>query len=179
MKYAAKINYTKKEGLQMKRKLNRFLSLFLVTGIFISMINFLPANAVDTATNERIIMEFCRDNLGTNTAATCGILANIYKESSFNPLITLWHSSMWLQEMKLQGMSEKIRIFYLDWIEYPDLICVRVFLSGADTGKTITKAVLSYIFQHDGTAPKRSVRWDRVRPCRHPLWRYLRQRLNS
>lgn len=85
MKYAAKINYTKKEGLQMKRKLNRFLSLFLVTGIFISMINFLPANAVDTATNERIIMEFCRDNLGTNTAATCGILANIYKESSFNP----------------------------------------------------------------------------------------------
>ena len=85
MKYDAKINYTKKEGLQMKRKLNRFLSLFLVTGIFISMINFLPANAVDTATNERIIMEFCRDNLGTNTAATCGILANIYKESSFNP----------------------------------------------------------------------------------------------
>ncbi len=34
--------------------------------------------------NEKIIYQFLKEEFGLNTAAICGILANIYKESSFN-----------------------------------------------------------------------------------------------
>jgi len=37
------------------------------------------------ATNESVIYDFLINNLGLNNASACGILANIYSESSFNP----------------------------------------------------------------------------------------------
>lgn len=41
--------------------------------------------AVTSSANETIIYNFLKKELNLNTAAACGILANIYKESAFNP----------------------------------------------------------------------------------------------
>ena len=41
--------------------------------------------SVTSSSNETIIYDFLKNTMGFNTAAACGILANIYKESSFNP----------------------------------------------------------------------------------------------
>lgn len=37
------------------------------------------------SSNEKTVYNFLKNDLGVNTAAACGILANIYSESSFNP----------------------------------------------------------------------------------------------
>lgn len=37
-------------------------------------------------TNEQIVFEYLTEKLGYNIAATCGIMANIYGESAFNPI---------------------------------------------------------------------------------------------
>lgn len=54
-----------------------FCMLFLVVGI--------THNVKANSTNETKVYEFCKNVLGVNDAATCGILANIYHESGFNP----------------------------------------------------------------------------------------------
>lgn len=58
--------------------------------IFVTLIVMVPALgnisfAADTSDNERIIYEFLKAELGLNEAQACGVLANIYGESSFNP----------------------------------------------------------------------------------------------
>lgn len=55
------------------------------------------------ASNEEIIYSFLRNDMGFNVAVSCGILANIYEESKFNPNlygdggtsygICQWHNS--------------------------------------------------------------------------------------
>ena len=55
--------------------------------------------------NETIIFDFLRNEMGLNVAAACGVLANIYHESSFNPNavgdngtsygICQWHDTRW------------------------------------------------------------------------------------
>lgn len=65
----------------------------------------LAPDAVTSSPNETVIYEFLVNEMGLNTAAACGILANIYRESSFNPNATgdkgtsygicQWHNSRW------------------------------------------------------------------------------------
>ena len=43
------------------------------------------SNSTRGQSNEEIIYNFLRDNLGMNTAAACGVLANIERESNFDP----------------------------------------------------------------------------------------------
>ncbi len=55
--------------------------------------------------NETEIYNFLKKEMGLNTAAACGVLANLYKESAFNPNamgdygtsygICQWHNSRW------------------------------------------------------------------------------------
>ena len=40
---------------------------------------------VDAASTQQQIFDFCKNQMGMNTAAACGVLANIERESSFNP----------------------------------------------------------------------------------------------
>lgn len=46
------------------------------------------APALDGASNEEICFRFLKDTMGLGTAAACGILANIYCESGFDPNVT-------------------------------------------------------------------------------------------
>lgn len=58
-----------------------------VTGGLSGLIGETVAKA-DSETNEQIIYEYCSQELGFNTAACCGILANIQRESWFLPYAT-------------------------------------------------------------------------------------------
>ena len=61
--------------------------------------------AVTSSENETIIFDFLVNEMGFNTAGACGVLANIYKESAFNPNATgdrgtsygicQWHNERW------------------------------------------------------------------------------------
>ena len=61
--------------------------------------------AVTSSKNETTIYNFLKSEMGLNTAAACGVLANIQKESSFKPTATgdngtsygicQWHNSRW------------------------------------------------------------------------------------
>lgn len=65
----------------------------------------IPAQLVYAASNEQIIFDFLREEMGLNSAAACGVLANIYYESDFDPHnigdygtsygICQWHDSRW------------------------------------------------------------------------------------
>lgn len=67
---------------------------------------FLPAAPIAyAATNEQVVYEYLVNTMGLNTAAACGVLANIEKESDFNPNlygdngtsygICQWHNERW------------------------------------------------------------------------------------
>lgn len=47
--------------------------------------DYISLSAVTNNANETTIYNYAVNNMGLNVAAACGILANIYKESSFNP----------------------------------------------------------------------------------------------
>ncbi len=69
----------------MKKKLTtRILSIFLS---LLMVVSILPVGAItaSAASNKDTIFDFCITELKVNTAAACGILANIEHESSFNP----------------------------------------------------------------------------------------------
>jgi hypothetical protein len=63
------------------------------------------SSSVTGKANETIIFEFLHNEMGLNVAAACGVLANIYHESSFNPNaagdkgtsygICQWHGARW------------------------------------------------------------------------------------
>lgn len=67
----------------LKKKIFVFV-LTAVTAIGLSGTMLTPAQA-KTATNEQIVFDFLTDNIGLNSAAACGIMANIEAESGFNP----------------------------------------------------------------------------------------------
>lgn len=41
--------------------------------------------AVYAASNEQVVFEYLTNTMGLNTAAACGAMANLEKESNFNP----------------------------------------------------------------------------------------------
>ena len=90
--------------------------------------------------NEAAVYKYLKDTLGLNTAAACGVLANIYCESGFrtNAIgdggtsvgICQWHNSRWTnlkayaphdwQVLKgqLRFMARELRMGYRDTLEY-------------------------------------------------------------
>ena len=64
----------------------RWKKLCLWLLCFAMLLPVIPARAADTyAENEAEIYRFLKEDLQLNTAVACGILANIERESSFNP----------------------------------------------------------------------------------------------
>ena len=61
--------------------MKKLLSALLATLLLVSC---LPLS-VHAASNAEIIFDFLTNDIGFNSAAACGVLANIEKESSFNP----------------------------------------------------------------------------------------------
>lgn len=64
----------------MKKKI---ISLVLSVTFLVGMISLFTQSVA--ASNETTIYNFLINNMGMNTAAACGVLANIQKESNFNP----------------------------------------------------------------------------------------------
>ena len=65
----------------MKKKI---ISLINLIAILVGIFSFSPvATKVQAASNEQAIYDFLINNMGLNTAAACGVLANIEKESNF------------------------------------------------------------------------------------------------
>jgi len=54
-------------------------------GVFLSRTGAGDLKMASTSENEKTIYKFLKNDLGLNTAAACGVLANIQSESSFNP----------------------------------------------------------------------------------------------
>lgn len=84
--------------------MKRFLIVLLML-ILLANETTISHAAVTTSENEWIIFRFLIDEMGFNTAGACGVLANIYKESRFNPNTTgdsgtsygicQWHNQRW------------------------------------------------------------------------------------
>lgn len=68
----------------MKKMQARLMSILTAVTILIGLLTAAPMQAY-AASNEQIIYDYLTEQLGFNTAIACGILANIEKESSFNP----------------------------------------------------------------------------------------------
>ena len=66
----------------MKKRISSFLTAFLM---ILSTITYFPTITASALSNEETIYEFLKNECGLNTAAACGVLANIEKESNFNP----------------------------------------------------------------------------------------------
>ena len=78
----------------MKRICLRITSVLFSIVMLFGTLNFFPSFQVSAATNEKIIYDFLVGNLGFNAAGACGVLANIEKESGFNPNL-LEHGYTW------------------------------------------------------------------------------------
>ncbi len=66
-----------------KRILSIILAIVLCAGVI--PVGILENKTVCAASNEIIVYKFLREEMGLNTAAACGVLANIAKESGFEP----------------------------------------------------------------------------------------------
>lgn len=86
----------------MRKYFKRSLSLLLSFALMLGFIVIFPPSA-NAASNEESIYNFCISEMGLNSAAACGVLANIKNESNFNPNavgdggtsygICQWHAS--------------------------------------------------------------------------------------
>jgi hypothetical protein len=77
----------------MKKALAR-LVLFMFSVILLAGVIPLSANAAsNTSSNKTTIFKYLTEELGFNSAAACGIMANIEKESSFRPNIIIRDSN--------------------------------------------------------------------------------------
>ena len=56
--------------------------------ILIGIITAIPSTESSVTSNETVIYNYLTQEMGLNIAAACGVLANIYAESSFNPNLT-------------------------------------------------------------------------------------------
>ncbi len=89
----------------MRNKFNKNLSFALVIVMLMCIIS--PSGIVAGAvnTNKENVFFFLKNSMGMSTASACGVMANIEKESSFNPSATgdsgtsygicQWHDSRW------------------------------------------------------------------------------------
>lgn len=66
-----------------KRILCIILAIMLCSGVI--PVGILKNDTVYAASNEILVYKFLREEMGLNTAAACGVLANIAKESGFDP----------------------------------------------------------------------------------------------
>lgn len=91
--------------MKLKRKTKKFISLVLtLTILSVSLLALSPISA-SAASNEETIYNYFISEMGMNTAAACGVLANIKCESNFNPNalgdngtsygICQWHNDRW------------------------------------------------------------------------------------
>lgn len=66
----------------MKKAFLRLFSIVVMLAMVIPTFSFAEASAVD---NKNAVYTFLTDEIGFNSAAACGIMANIEHESNFNP----------------------------------------------------------------------------------------------
>lgn len=64
----------------------RLLTFVMTVAVLAGLMSGLPANAAVTKfENETAVYQYLKENLGLNTAAACGVLANLEAESGFRP----------------------------------------------------------------------------------------------
>ena len=79
-----KRNYNRKKHgklYQYRRLIIAVLALLVITLFFV--FTLFRKEQVNKRTNERVIFDFLTEEMGLNTAAACGVLANIEEESGF------------------------------------------------------------------------------------------------
>ncbi|MBQ9415200.1 MAG: InlB B-repeat-containing protein [Clostridia bacterium] len=91
----------------MKRAFRKLSVLLLTVALLAGTLPVLSTSlsVVAVSENETTIYHYLKNEMGLNTAAACGVLANIEKESDFNPHklgdngtsygICQWHNSRW------------------------------------------------------------------------------------
>lgn len=89
----------------MKKISGKIISVILCISFLLGAAVCMPVTTSAITKNEAVTAEFLTKQMGLNTAAACGILANIYWESGFNPNcvgdngtsygICQWHNSRW------------------------------------------------------------------------------------
>ena len=87
------------------KKIKRTLSILLTVAVLFTSAALFAPPAYAAGANETAIYNFLTQVMGMNVAAACGVLANIERESSFNPSdlgdqgtsygICQWHNSRW------------------------------------------------------------------------------------
>ena len=70
----------------MKKQFKRALATLTASMIIFTMIPGYMVNAASSLSNEIRVYNYLVDKMGLNTAAACGLLANVKAESNFNPL---------------------------------------------------------------------------------------------
>ena len=89
-----KRTYTRKKTYTSKKKKNSILykyrriiiaavTIVVITALTVTLAIFQKKQSIKQS-NERVIFEFLTDKMGLNTAAACGVLANIEQESGFH-----------------------------------------------------------------------------------------------
>jgi len=69
----------------MKKLRKRFISVLTVIAIMMGIVSATEPMQVFAASNEQTIYDYLTKTMGFNTAIACGVLANIEKESGFDP----------------------------------------------------------------------------------------------
>ncbi len=132
--------------MHFKNYIKKSLITILALVMALSVIPFAASAAAPTSANVKEIYEFLMNDMGLNSAAACGVLANIEKESNFNPTlygdsgssfgICQWHNSR-LENLKAfcnkNGYSWKSLEGQLEFLKY------ELNTNKTDTGKIIDR----------------------------------------
>ena len=76
-------------GIGMKKQFKRALATLTALMIIFTMIPGYMVNAASSLSNEIRVYNYLVDKMGLNTAAACGLLANVKAESNFEPKYSL------------------------------------------------------------------------------------------
>ena len=74
--------------------MKKLLSVLLVTLLIVSMVAFVIPTAF-AASDEETVYNYCKNTLGLNTAAVCGIMGNVKVESGFSPTANNPNENAW------------------------------------------------------------------------------------
>ncbi len=132
--------------MHFKNYIKKSLITVLALVMVLSVIPFAASAAAPTSANVKAIYEFLINDMGLNSAAACGVLANIEKESNFNPQlygdsgssygICQWHNGRFENLKKFcnkNGYSWKTLEGQLQFLKY------ELNTNKTDTGKIIDR----------------------------------------
>lgn len=129
--------------MKFKNSIKRSILVIMAVTMLVSGI---PFTASAASSNVTTIYNYLVSNMGLNSAAACGVLANIEYESDFNPNLTgdygtsygicQWHNERW-ENMKSycakNGLDWKTLNGQLRFLQYELTYCT------GDTGSTLSK----------------------------------------